>query len=58
MNYIEILNNYKKLEDQLNDSRNFFCFNTQNGRRLIVKIEDKKMCIAINRNFRAVIKRK
>lgn len=54
MTNIETLNNYKRLEEQLNDSRNFFCFNTPNGKRLILKIESSKKCIAIDKNFRAV----
>lgn len=54
MNNIDIINSYSILKEKLDDSRNFFCFNTQNGRRLIVKVEDIKSCIAIDKNFRAV----
>lgn len=49
----ETLKDYLKLKESLEDSRNFFCFNTENGKRMIIKVEDKKKCIAINHNFRA-----
>ena len=52
--FTEIIKDYHKLVEMLEDSKNFFCFDTKNGKRMIVKLEDRRKCIAIDKNFRAV----
>lgn len=51
---IDTLKKYKELESILEDSRYFYCFNTPNGKRMIVKAEGSKKCIAMDKNFRVV----
>lgn len=52
--FVPVIIDYLKLVELMEDSRNFFCFETENGRRMIIKAEGGKKCIAIDRNFRAV----
>jgi hypothetical protein len=52
INYANTLKNYHALKELLSDSWNYICFDTKNGRRMIVKIQNQSRCCPIDNNFR------
>lgn len=49
-----IIKEFLALKDQLLDRRNYICFGTKNGRRLIVRREDTDECVAVTKDFKIV----
>lgn len=52
MEFAEILKNYQELKKLLEDTSNYICFGTKNGRRMIVRIMNSRECIPVDYRFR------